>query len=223
MSERTARLTKVESLPDEERLFIVGCFGERPRPTVEKIAQRFEEKFRKHLAPSTIYSWYSRRVLPSKVAAEQAIAEAAEFAQLERSNPNVPRDVLLRGWLARRLSSEAFREADIEPGTVISARLTEARLDLQEREVAAKEESNRIKDREVAAKEQQVQAARDKIAAATGGTDGRTLYLQAAKDILKKLHTYGELKSALHKHQEEIVAELAHSAEGFARKLENEA
>jgi hypothetical protein len=219
---RTARLTKVENLPDEERLFIVGCFGERPRPSADQVSHRFKEKFGKPLAPSVIYSWYSRRVLPGKIAAEQAINEAAEFAQLERANPDLPRDVLLRGWLTRRLSSEAFREGEVEPNTVISARLTEARLDLQEREVAAKEEANRLKDREISAKEKLAQIAREKIVAAAGGLDPRELYLRAAQDVLKKLHTYKDLKAPLDIRQEEIVAELAHSAESFARKLEHE-
>ena len=60
-------------------------------------------------------------------------------------------------------------------------------------------------------------------AAPIGGPDGRELYLQASQDILKKLRTYQDLKPGLDLHQEEIIGELAHSAESFGRKLEQTA
>jgi hypothetical protein len=215
---RTARRTKVETLPEEERLFLRACYdaGMKGRAAVEA----YEKKFGKPLPLATFYSWVTRRVLPEKIEAEQVIAEAAQFAQLKKEHPDIPEDVLLRGFLRQRQASKEFRESVVDSTTIIRAELEMRKRDIEERRVKAGERHNALEEARQKLKEEELAQAREKIAGAMGGIDGRELYLRAAQDVLKKLHTYKDLKGPLDARQEEIVAELAHSAEGFARKLE---
>ncbi len=145
---RTARATKIEKLPDEEQVFVIGRIDARQTPA--KICAEYQERFSKHLAESTVYSYIERRWLPSKVEAEQTVALAKEFINLRGQNPEIPEDVLLRGFLRQRQASRGFQEGPIEPETVISAELSMRRLDIEERRVKAIEEKNRIANEKVA-------------------------------------------------------------------------
>ena len=78
-AKRTARRTKVETLPEEERLFLRACWDAGMKG-IEAV-EAYEKKYQKTLILSTFYSWIERRVLPDKIEAEKAIAGAAEFAQ----------------------------------------------------------------------------------------------------------------------------------------------
>lgn len=218
--QRTARRTKVETLPEEERLFLRACYD--AGMTGLAAVEAYEKKCGKPLVLSTFYSWIARRVLPDKIEAEKAIAAAAEFMRLKAAHPEVPDDVLLRGFLAQREASEEFRQSPVSSALVIHTRLELRKRDIEERRVKAGERHNALEEHRQQLKQQELENDRAKITAAAGGLDPRELYLRAAQDVLKKLHTYKDLKGPLDIRQEEIVAELAHSAESFARKLEHE-
>jgi hypothetical protein len=182
----------------------------------------YEKKFKKNLKLSAFYSWIARRVLPAKNETDNVIAAAAEFARLKKVHPDIPEDTLLRAFLVQREASEQFRQSPVSSELVIRTRLELQRRDIERDRVKAIERHNALEEHRQELKEQELQNDRAKITATAGGLDPRELYLRAAQDVLKKLHTYRDLKGPLDAQQEEIVAELAHSAEGFARKLEHE-
>jgi len=215
---RTARATKIEKLPDEEQIFVIGRIDARETPA--KICAEYQARFQRHLAESTLYSYIQRRWLPSKIEAEQTVALAKEFINLRGQNPDIPEDVLLRGFLRQRQASKGFQEGLVDPKVIIGAELDMRKLDLEERRVKAVEQHNNLEEKRQDLKQRELDVAKQKIATATGGLDGRELYLRAAQDVLKKLHTYKELKAALAARRDEIVGELAHSAEAFVKKLE---
>jgi len=158
---RTARATKIETLREEERLFVIGCIDRRLSGS--KISELYGEKFGKHLASSTIYSYVARRWLPSKIEAEQAVAAAKEFIDLRGAHPEIPEDVLLRGWLRQREASAGFREGMVDPQVVISAELQMRRLDIEERRIRAFEARNELEKRRVVMLEKRLAAARQKL------------------------------------------------------------
>ena len=219
-AKRTARRTKVEMLPVEERIFLSACFD--AGMTLTAAVEAYQKKFGKHLAVSTFHSWLMKRRLPEKAEAEKAIEAAAEFARLRKKHPDIPEDVLLRGFLRQRLASEEFRQSAVSPEVVIRGEIGLQKLDVEKDRVKAIERHNELEEHRQELKEQELQDDRAKRTAAAGGFDPRELYLRAAQDVLKKLHTYKDLKAPLDARQEEVVAELAHSAEAFARKLEHE-
>ena len=159
--ERTARWTKVEMLPEGERLFLRACEDARMKRLA--IVEAYEKKFGKPLALSTLYSWITRRVLPDRVDAEKAIADAAEFAQLKARHPDVPEDVLLRGWLRQRQASEEFRQAAVDPEVVIRAELEMRKRDIEERRVKAVEENNRVNRERLELEKQKLSLLREKL------------------------------------------------------------
>jgi hypothetical protein len=158
---RTARRTKVEMLPEEERLFLRACEDGRMKrlATVEAYAK----KFGKTLALSSLYSWITRRVLPEKIEAEKAIADAAQFAQLKKEHPDIPEDVLLRGWLRQRQASEEFRQSVVDPAIVILAELKMRKCDIEERRVKAVEENNQVNRERLELEKQKLSLLREKV------------------------------------------------------------
>ena len=135
---RTARRTLVETLPEEERLFLRGAYDQGMKG--QRVVDAYEAKYKKVLALSTLYSWITRRVLPEKIEAEQAIAEASEFARLKSAHPDIPEDVLLRGFLRQRQASKAFREALVDPKVIIGAELEMRKLDIEQEKLDALKE-----------------------------------------------------------------------------------
>jgi hypothetical protein len=160
-TKRTARRTKVETLPEEERLFLRACWDAGMRGP--GVLDAYEKKFQKVLASSTFYSWVTRRLLPEKVEAEKAIADAAEFAQLKARHPDVPEDVLLRGWLRQRQASEEFRQSAVAPEIVIRAELEMRKRDIEERRVKAVEENNRLAKERLEIEKQKLSLLREKV------------------------------------------------------------
>ena len=160
-AKRTARRTKVEELPEEERLFLRACedAGMKRLATVEA----YEKKFGKALALSTFYSWITRRLLPEKAEAEKAIAAAAEFARLRKEHPDIPEDVLLRGFLRQRLASEEFRQSAVSPEVVIRGELEVRKRDIEERRVKAVEQNNRINRERLELEKQKLSLLREKV------------------------------------------------------------
>ena len=158
---RTARRTKVETLPEEERLFLRACYdaGMKGKAAVEA----YEEKFGKALPLATFYSWVTRRVLPEKIEAEQVIAEAAQFAQLKKEHPDIPEDVLLRGFLRQRQASKEFRESVVDSTTIIRAELEMRKRDIEERRVQAVEENNQVNRERLELEKQKLSLLREKV------------------------------------------------------------
>jgi len=160
-NKRTARRTKVESLPEEERLFLRACYdgGMKGLTAVDA----YEKKFKKTLTLSAFYSWIARRVLPDKIEAEKAIAAAAEFARLRKEHPDIPEDVLLRGFLRQRLASEEFRQSAVSPEVVIRGELEVRKRDIEERRVKAVEQNNRINRERLELEKQKLSLLREKV------------------------------------------------------------
>ena len=160
-NKRTARRTKVETLSEEERLFLRACYdgGMKGLTAVEA----YEKKFKKTLTLSAFYSWIARRVLPDKIEAEKAIAAAAEFAWLKKEHPDIPEDVLLRGFLRQRLASEEFRQSAVSPEVVIRGELEVRKRDIEERRVKAVEQNNRINRERLELEKQKLSLLREKV------------------------------------------------------------
>lgn len=158
---RTARRTKVETLPEQERLFLRACYdaGMKGLAAVEA----YEKKFKKVLALSTFYSWIARRVLPEKIEAEQVIREAAQFAQIKKEHPDIPEDVLLRGFLRQRQASKEFRESVVDSTTIIRAELEMRKRDIEERRVRAVEQNNQVNRERLELEKQKLSLLRDKV------------------------------------------------------------
>jgi hypothetical protein len=160
-NKRTARRTKVETLSEEERLFLRACYdgGMKGLTAVDA----YEKKFKKTLTLSAFYSWIARRVLPDKIEAEKAIAAAAEFAWLKKEHPDIPEDVLLRGFLRQRLASEEFRQSAVSPEVVIRGELEVRKRDIEERRVKAVEQNNRINRERLELEKQKLSLLREKV------------------------------------------------------------
>ena len=136
------------------------------------------------------------------------------------SAPHIQVSKLARGFLTQKMATAEFRDSAMKAPELVAFAQNERRMDLLERQTQSVEERNRLEANRQSLKQQELDLAKQKVASATGGMDGRDLYLQASQDVLKKLRTYQDLKPGLDQHQEEIIAELAHSAESFGRKLE---
>jgi hypothetical protein len=78
----TARLTKIENLPEGERKFVEDLLLDRPRPTAAVISARYAEKFGKHLAASTIHSHLQRRLEVQRKRTLELLAEKRATCQL---------------------------------------------------------------------------------------------------------------------------------------------
>ncbi len=63
-----------------------------------------------------------------------------------------------------------------------------------------------------------IDAERAKLAAEAG--DPREIYLLAAQDLLKKLRTRKQVREVLDPIQDELITELSHAAEAFAKQIE---
>jgi hypothetical protein len=148
-------------LSEEERLFLRACYdgGMKGLTAVDA----YEKKFKKTLTLSAFYSWIARRVLPDKIEAEKAIAAAAEFAWLKKEHPDIPEDVLLRGFLRQRLASEEFRQSAVSPEVVIRGELEVRKRDIEERRVKAVEQNNRINRERLELEKQKLSLLREKV------------------------------------------------------------
>jgi hypothetical protein len=163
----------------------------------------------KFLPHTNLHRWYDLRVEQARREAEAQAVSSRTIAQsflgrgykdLPESIKNALADAIFA--LSATTDPEQFRKQLFELGYLV------AKL-MQSQTAAAKTDAEMKK----------AELAQEKMAAAVGGLEGRTLYLQAAEDVLKKLRTYKELKAGLDQHREEIVSELAHSAEAFERRL----
>ena len=160
-NKRTARRTKVETLPEEERLFLRACFD---AGMIGKAAvDAYEKKFKKNLNLGAFYSWIRRRVRPEKAEARKAIEAAAAFIQLTKEHPDIPEDVLLRGFLHQREASEEFRESPVSSELVIRTRLELRKRDIEERRVKAVEQNNRINRERLELEKQKLSLLREKV------------------------------------------------------------
>ena len=213
-----SRKTWLERQTDKVQIRVLSM--DREGRKLEEIAAAVNQEFNLKVPVSTLHNsiqeWGKRFDLEETLNLEMR----RELDDICAQHPNADPRVLARGVIAHRLH-EALK-GELDPKTLLFAAQGEGNLKLRERELAAKEEANRLRKEQNDLEREHVELVRQKITAAAGGMDGRELYLQAAQDILKKLHTYQDLKPVLQARQEEIVAELAHSAEGFARKLEHE-
>ena len=158
---RTARRTKIETLPEQERLFLRACYD--AGMTGLDAVEAYEKKFSKALNLCAFYSWIKRRVLPEKVETEQAIAAAAQFAQLKKEHPDIPEDVLLRGFLCQREASEEFRESVVSSETIIRTRLELRKRDIEERRVKAVEQNNQVNRERLELEKQKLSLLREKV------------------------------------------------------------
>jgi len=186
MVKRTGRATKIERLPDEQQVFVIGRID--ARIPAGKISAEFEEKFKQPLAESTIYSYIRRRWLPTKIEAERTVAEAKEFINLRKSNPDIPEDVLLRGFLRQRQASRGFQEGPLDPKIVIFAELQMRKLDIAEQRIKAEEKRQGLKQRELEWKLEQIEKQRRKereqlTEAVVDGEKDPTRTLERIKEI----------------------------------------
>lgn len=162
-----------------------------------------------HLPHSMLHRWYDVRIDQARREAEARGKNARAIAQsfLGQGYENLPESI------KNALADQIF----IVAGATDPARLKKELFELGY--LVAKLLQSQTAAAKTDAEVKKLELAQEKIAAAAGGMDGRELYLKAAEDVLKKLRTYKELKGGLEQRREEIVSELAHSAETFARKL----
>jgi len=209
-----SRKTWLEKQADEVQLRVLAM-NEEGKFTLEQMCARLKEDG-VEVAPSTLA--HSLKCYSERLAPELKLAElwGKQLDSLFTQHPQLDARTLAKGFLAMKMGTADFRNSEMEPGELVFFAQKERELQLKERHLQAMERQNELK-----ANEQNL--LQQKVAAAAGGMDGRELYLQAAKDILKKLQTYKELKPALETRREEIVGELAHAAEAFVKKLEAQA
>lgn len=210
------RKTWLERQKDEVQFDVLN-WDDSGELTIEQMCARLKKDYGLAVAHSTLH--HSLQAFHK----DGGVRLVEMMSRFLKKHPEAEAHTLTKASVLAHAASEEFRKAQLKPLDVLISAQVDKRLQIQARLADAKERANEIRAREVAAKEEQLRIAREKIAAATGGIEARELYLQAAQDVLKKLHTYKELKTALHRRKEEIVGELANSAESFARQIEHEA
>lgn len=163
------------------------------------------------LPVTTLHRWYDLRVkqVHAQVLkeSETARAFAEKFASASIDDPNsavinAMRDEVFNLAAKMESGSRADYMAALNQLTLALTRIQ--RIELQQAKVKA----------DIAKSE----AERAKIAAESG--DPREVYLRAANDLLKKLRTRDAVRAVLDPIKDELVQEMSHGAEAFAKQVE---
>jgi hypothetical protein len=214
-----SRKTWLEKQPDEVQVFVLSM--DEQGKTLEEMRRALEGRCRIVVPNSTLGN--ALKIYHDTQDLRWAGEWAADLEKLIEENPHIQAAKLAKGFLTQKMASASFRGEPMKASEVVFFAQKERQMDIDERKTKAVEKRNELEQRRQDLKQQELEVTKQKIASATGGMDGQALYLQASQDVLKKLRTYQDLKPGLDQHQEEIIAELAHSAESFTRKLEQSA
>jgi hypothetical protein len=178
----------------------------------EKLDRAVREKFPEmKLSRNGLSNWYDQRIEQIRTrafaesAAAQAFAEKFVGKTIEGGNEavlNAMRDEVFKLSRSMDLESRMKYIDSLNALTLAMARIQ--RTELMKKRV----------DADVAKSE----AERAKYAALAG--DPREVYLQSAQDVLKKLMTRATVRKVLEPLQAELVQELSHAAEVFAKQVE---
>lgn len=163
------------------------------------------------LAKSTLQRWFDLRVAQARqdVLHESALARdfAAALAKGNLPDSNAAVVNALRDQVFNLIQSSGIGDK----GAFIKGlqNLTLAMSRMQRVELQAKR---------VEADLAKIEAERAKLAAEAG--DPREIYLLAAQDLLKKLRSRKQVREVIDPIQEDLVQELSHAAEAFAKQVE---
>jgi len=163
------------------------------------------------LAKSTLQRWFDLRVSQARrqVLAESAKARAfaAQFASLDLPGGNAAVMNAMRDQVFALMQKVGSGDQAKFLEGLNALSLTMARLQRVE-----------LQTKRVEADLAKIDAERAKLAAEAG--DPREIYLLAAQDLLKKLRTRKQVREVLDPIQEELIQELSHAAEAFAKQIE---
>ena len=173
-----------------------------------KVLEQFPEM---RLPKSTLHRWFDLRIDQARKRVLEQTAKAREFAagflgqDLAGTNSAVVNALrnMVFGLIETASSGdkEKFRN-ELKDLTLAITRVQ--RVELQQKRV----------DADLA----RIDAERAKLAAEAG--DPREIYLLATQDLLKKLRSRKQIREVLDPIQDELVQELSHAAEAFAKQVE---
>jgi|GEM_PF-1635737 len=178
----------------------------------EKLDLTVLEEFPQLRIPkSTLQRWYDLRVRQARDQVLRESAKAREFAaafagaDLSGANSavvNALRDQVFSLMQEASVSDRMLLVKNLQNLTLAMTRIQ--RVELQAKRV----------DADIA----KAEAERAKLAAEAG--DPREIYLLAAQDLLKKLRSRKQVREVIDPIQEDLVQELSHAAEAFAKQVE---
>lgn len=162
------------------------------------------------LPKSSLHRWFDLRMTQVRkqvlVESESARRWAEEFASknLDGSNAAVINALRDQVFTMMRGVGEMDRAAFVKALQNLTLAMTRMqRVELQQKRVEA----------DLA----KTEAERAKLAAEAG--DPREIYLLAAQDLMKKLRTREQVRSVIDPIREELIQELTHGAEAFAKQV----
>jgi hypothetical protein len=163
------------------------------------------------LAKTTLQRWFDLRIaqVRSQVLkeGEQARQWAAALATKSLPEGNAAVINAMRDQVFSLMRNVGPGDQDKFLGGLNALALTMSRLQRVE-----------LQARRVEADLAKIEAERAKLAAEAG--DPREIYLLAAQDLLKKLRTRTQIREVLDPIQEDLIQELTHAAEAFAKQIE---
>jgi hypothetical protein len=167
----TARLTKIEQMPEAEREWVIARLRVRPRPTGERLSEEYRIQFQKHLAASTIYSFLKRRLEVERREINERKADYAAMSELigERGLDNAAQANL---WEAVQTMT---------PGQLILLRQVETSrksLKLKEREL-----ENKTRELELKIQKAEQEKAQEKAAVEEAVNDPKASREEVAQRI----------------------------------------
>lgn len=173
-----------------------------------KVLEQFPDM---RLPKSTLQRWFDLRVRQARaqVLRESELARQFAAAFADKSLPeansaviNALRDLVFGLMQDAGKADKANFFKGLQALTLAMTRMQ--RVELQAKRVEA----------DLA----KIDAERAKLAAEAG--DPREIYLQAARDLLKKLRSRERVREVLDPIQDELVQELSHGADAFAKQVE---
>lgn len=154
-----SRKTWLEKQDDDVQLLVLSM--DDAGKTLEMIQEAVRQKFDQRVPISTLA--HSLMHYHNTLGREQKLAAlfATEMDTLFKSHPTLDPRLLAKGFITMRLKDA--REGAINAGDLLSLAQAEGRLKLRERELAAKEEANRLKARQIDLLEEKMRAVSEKV------------------------------------------------------------
>jgi hypothetical protein len=154
-----SRKTWLEKQADEVQIAVL-TMDEEGRKLEEMVAV-LQERFQLKVPVTTLH--HSLQRYANTIGREKRLAAfyGRELGELFQKHPNLSPRLLAKGFLALHLKE--LRTAKLDPETLIYGAQGDGRLDLRDRELAAKEEANRLKAVEVELKRRQVELLERKL------------------------------------------------------------
>lgn len=163
------------------------------------------------LPKSSLQRWFDLRVSQVRAQVLAESAKAREWAQAFAGNDLPETNAAVMNAMRDQVFTLMQQVGPGDQGKFLSGlnvlSLTLSRLQRVE-----------LQSKRVDADLRKIDAERAKIAAEAG--DPREIYLLAAQDLLKKLRTREKVREVIDLIQEDLIQELSHAAEAFAKHIE---